>query len=583
MQRLRICIYFFAFLCAYAQSFAAVVARLDRDTTVVGDPVTLEIQVQNATPQAQPVFQPPANLSIEYTGTGRQISIFNGQTTAAYTMSFTVTPTQPGIYTIPATAIQTDAGNFNTQPLRLTVTKDDSAAANAAAFVRLQVTKTNVYVGEMIPIEVKVYGLLIDELHAPVLKSEGFVVGAQPQGVRSREQVGNNIYNVYTFPTSVAAAKAGALTLGPAEVAMLVRVPMGNRRRGDIFEEMMGAFQRKQMTVRSDTVAINVMPLPTQNRPQNFNGAVGNFQLHATAAPTNVSVGDPISLAIQIQGRGAFDLVKLPDFGWKDFTFYEPNTAVTNTDRLGLQGTKYFDQVIIPQRAGIAAIPPISFSFFDPEARAYKTVTRGAIPISVKATGHGQAQPTVIATPGTEDPKQPPATDIVHIKPSLGQITAIGAPIAARPWFIALQLLPIALWGASIAWRKQRDRLENDPRLRRQREVSKVVNALLPKLREHAAARRSEEFFAATFRLLQEQLGERLNVPAAAITEAVVEEKLPTLGASPDLLKRLDDLFQACNQARYAGATVADMEALIPKVEQALADIQKLPQSGGPR
>jgi hypothetical protein len=585
MRAAKFCIHFVLLLWAGVTSFAAVSATLERDTIVVGDSVTLQIQVQDATPQSQPVFQPQPNLSIEYAGAGRQLTSINGRSTSSVTLGFTVTATQPGTYTIPATTVQTDAGNFTTQPLRLIVTKDDTAAAtgNSPAFLRLNVAKTNIYVGEMIPIEIKVYGLLIDELQVPVLKSEGFVIGVQAQGARSREQVGNNIYNVYTFPTSISPAKAGALALGPAEAAMLIRVPLQNRRRGDIFEEMLGSFQRKQVTARSDTVAINVMPLPTQNRPQNFSGAVGNFQIQATAAPTNVSVGDPITLAIQVQGRGSLDSLKLPDFGWKDFTFYQPNTSVTNADRLGLQGTKYFDQVVIPQRAGIAAIPPIAFSFFDPEERAYKTVTRSAIPITVKATGHGQAQPTVIATPGAEDQKQTAATDIVHIKPSLGQIASIGTPVAARPWFIALQLLPVALWGASIAWRKQRDRLENDPRLRRQREVAKTISELQPKLREHAAARRSDEFFATTFRLLQEQLGERLNVPAAAITEAVVEEKLPALDAPPDLLQQLDELFQACNQARYAGATVAGMEALIPKIEQTLAHVQKLPPAGGPR
>ncbi|HUS34966.1 MAG TPA: BatD family protein, partial [Verrucomicrobiae bacterium] len=420
---MKICIHFIFLLCVCASSFAAVSATLERDTIVVGDSVTLQIQIQDATPQSQPVFQPQPNLSIEYTGAGRQFTIVNGRSTALVTLGFTITATQPGAYTIPSITVQTDAGNFTTQPLRLNVTKDDAAAAagNSPAFLRLNVTKTNIYVGEMIPIEIKVYGLLIDELQVPVLKSEGFVIGVQAQGVRSREQVGNNIYNVYTFPTSISPAKAGALTLGPAEAVMLIRVPLQNRRRGDIFEEMLGSFQRKQITARSDTVAINVMPLPTQNRPQNFSGAVGNFQIQATAAPTNVSVGDPITLSIQIQGRGSLDSLKLPDFGWKDFTFYQPNTSVTNADRLGLQGTKYFDQVVIPQRAGIAAIPAIAFSFFDPEARAYKTVTRPAIPITVKATGHGQAQPTVVATPGAEDQKQTPATDIVHIKPSLGQ------------------------------------------------------------------------------------------------------------------------------------------------------------------
>ncbi len=570
--------------CAVTTFAASVTAQLDRDTIMVGDSATLELRVQNATPQVQPVFQSPPNLSIEYTGSGRQISIVNGQTTATFTLGFSVTATQPGTYTIPSTTIQTDAGNLATQPLRLTVTKDESGsatAANSPAFIRLQVAKTNVYVGEIFPIEIKVYGLLIDELQVPVLKSEGFVIGTQAQGVRTRETVGNNIYNVYTFQMSIAPAKAGALTLGPAEAAMLIRVPMQNRRgAGTIFDEMMGAFQRKQITARSDSVAMNVLPLPTQGRPQNFNGAVGNFQISSTASPTTVSVGDPITLQIQIAGRGSFDSVKLPDFGWKDFTFYQPNTAITNADKLGLQATKYFDQVIIPQRAGIPAIPPIYFSYFDPDARIYKIISRPAIPIVVKASGHGQAQPTVVASAGGATPQQTQASDIVHIKPTLGQLSAIGPPAAARLWFIGLQLLPIALWGAAVAWRKHHDRVSNDPRLRRQREVAKTISELSPQLRQQAAARKSEEFFATTFRLLQEQLGERLDVPAAAITESVVEQKLPQLGASPELLKRVDDLFQSCNQARYAGATVADMNALIPNIERALSDIQKLPHAG---
>lgn len=583
MRGLTIWLSFAVCLCAAAQTFAAsVTARLDRDSITVGDSANLEVQVLNATPQVQPVFQPQPNLSIDYTGSGRQISMVQGQTTITFTMGFTVSATQPGTYTIPSVTIQTDAGNLATQPLRLTVSKQlaiDPVTANSPAFIRLQITKTNVYVGEMIPLEIKVYGLLIDELQVPALKSEGFVIGAQAQGVRSRETVGNNIYHVYTFPISISAAKAGSLTLGPAEAAMSIRVPQ-NRGRGSPLEEMFGGFyQRKQITARSDTIPINVLPLPAQNRPANFNGAVGDFKLIASAAPTNVSVGDPITLAIQIHGRGSFDSVKLPDFGWKDFTFYAPNTTVTNIDKLGLQAIKYFDQVVVPQRAGIAAIPPIAFSFFDPEARAYKTVTRPSIPITVKATGQGIAQPTVVASPG-DTAQQQPSTDIVHIKPALGQLSALAPPIAARPWFIALQLLPIGLWGAAVAWRKNHDRLANDPLLRRQREVRQTIAQLLPQLRQHAAARKTDEFFATTFRLLQEQLGERLNVPAAAITEAVVDEKLPRLGASPDLLKRLDDLFQACNQARYAGATVAGMEALIPNIEQSLHDVQKLPHAG---
>jgi hypothetical protein len=572
------------FLAAIGDVSAAVVtARFDRDTIVVGDTATLELQVQNGNPTALPVFPSVPNLSIEPGGNGRSISIVNGQTTVTFTMSYTVSAAQPGTYTIPQTRLQTDAGVLMTPPLTLTVTKDENPAAqgNGPAFVHLQVSKTNVYVGEMIPIEIKVYGLAIDELQVPVLKSEGFVIGGQAQGVRSREQVGNNIYNVYSFPLSISAAKAGSIALGPAEAPMVIRV-QGRRRTGDPFEDIFGGnFQRKPITGRSETVAMNVMPLPAQNRPANFNGAVGTFDIRTSATPTNVSVGDPITLRVEVQGRGSFDSVKLPDFGWKDFTFYQPNASVTNSDNLGTRGVKHFDQVIVPQRAGIAAIPPIAFSFFDPDARAYKTVTKPPIPISVKATGQGQAQPTVVANADPQNQQQRPATDIVHIKPTLGNLTFFGPPFVSRPWFAVLLLFPVGLWGVALAWRKQVDRIANDPYIRREREVARRVADLLPKLREHAASRKSSEFFATMFRLLQEQIGERLELPAPAITEAVVDEKLPKLGASAELLNKLEGLFQACNQARYAGATVADMEALIPTIEQALRDLQHLPRAGG--
>lgn len=580
MRSLRIWIFIFALSAVLppASSAATVTARFDRDTIQVGEVATLEVQVQNGNPTALPVFAAPPNLTIDPAGNGRSISIVNGQTTVTFTMSYTVSASQPGTYTIPATRVPTDSGNLNTPQLILNVTKDvnPAAAGSGPAFVHLQVSKTNVYVGEIIPIDIKVYGLMIDELQVPVLKSEGFVIGAQAQAVRGRDQIGNNLYQVYSFPISISAAKAGTLALGPAEAPMVIRIP-GRRRSGDPFEDIFaGNFQRKQITARSETVAMNVMPLPAQNRPTDFSGAVGIFEITASASPTNVSVGDPITLKIEVTGAGSFDSVKLPDFGWKDFSFYQPNAAVTNLNSLGLRAVKYFDQVIVPQRAGIAAIPPISFSFFDPEARAYKTVTKPAIPITVRATGHGQAQPTVVATPDTITPQQGPGSDIVHIKPRLGQLSFIGPPFATRPWFMALLLLPAGMWGVAVAWRRQTDRIANNPRIQRERATARLVAELLPKLREQAARRESDEFFATTFRLLQERLGELLDLPAAAITEAVVEERLPGIGAPHELIAKLETLFQACNQARYAGATSADMEALIPQIESALQEALNL-------
>src|SRR6185503_4531831 len=93
----------------------------------------------------------------------------------------------------------------------------------------------------------------------------------------------------------------------------------------------------------------------------------------------------------------------------------------------------------------------------------------------------------------------------------------------------------------------------------------------LDELRKRAAENQSEHFFATLFRLLQEQLGERLDLPAFAITEAVIEEHLQPRRAPEATLGKLRELFQSCNLARYAPIRSSqELAALIPRIESTL-------------
>ena len=65
-------------------------------------------------------------------------------------------------------------------------------------------------------------------------------------------------------------------------------------------------------------------------------------------------------------------------------------------------------------------------------------------------------------------------------------------------------------------------------------------------------ARTSPMSFSRVGWLLQEKLGERLDLPASAITEAAVDEKLRPRGLPDSTLDELRELFQATNLARYA-------------------------------
>ncbi|HUB87838.1 MAG TPA: hypothetical protein VMB22_08100, partial [Verrucomicrobiae bacterium] len=112
---------------------------------------------------------------------------------------------------------------------------------------------------------------------------------------------------------------------------------------------------------------------------------------------------------------------------------------------------------------------------------------------------------------------------------------------------------------------------------RRQRAVAALVAAGMDDLRKYAAANQPDEFFATLFRLLQEQLGERLDYPASAITENVVDEHGVLRAAPENLRADLRDLFQLCNQARYAPVRgTAELNSVAAKFENVIRELQNL-------
>jgi hypothetical protein len=240
-----------------------------------------------------------------------------------------------------------------------------------------------------------------------------------------------------------------------------------------------------------------------------------------------------------------------------------------------LTGIKTFEQVIIQQNHEITVLPALRFSFFDPEQKSYRTLSNAAVPLSVRASL--SAIPPVLTNAASTQNPPPAADDIVHIRPRLDTIGLAQVPLIRQKWFLALQGGPALAWLSLLIARKRSESLANNPRLVRQRQVAQRIREGLKELRELAQRQQSEAFFALLFRLLQEQLGERLDLPASAITEAVIEEKLRDRNLSPETTAALRELFQTCNQARYAPQKSSqELASLIPQLESVLRELQQL-------
>lgn len=557
-------------------------ATLDRDTIGPGESAMLSVTVVGNL-QSNPAVRTVPNLAISSAGTSQQYSIVNGRTSASLIYNYQIITSTPGDYTIPPITAVVDGANLATAPVTLKVVKTASNALSQFAFMRLIVPKNEIYVGEIIPIEVQLFVRSGKDLQRPQFKGDGFVVQKQAEPAQTRTQVGNAVFNVISFKMSVSAAKAGQLDLGPAECSLVLLIRQNSGRR-DPFDSFADDFfgmrtEQRQVTLQSEAQRMNVLPIPRDKAPPGFSGALGKYAVSISASPTNVSVGDPITLRVRVDGQGSLDAMTLPELNWPNFKLYPAISTVTNTDVLGLQGSKTFEQVIVPQNSEVTEIPGVSFAFFDPEAKKFQVTPPRPIPIKVTPAMQAQAQPSVAAPAAKQAASEPaPARDIIHIKSSLGSISPLAPPLVTQTWFLALQGVPLFAWLAAFLWRKRREKWERDPRLRRRVQLEQTIKTGLVDLTRHAAASDTEQFFATVFHLLQEALGERLNLPASAITEAALDAPLIRNGATAELLAVLHELFLTCNQARYASSGARQEFASIQaKVEAALRQVQQLP------
>jgi len=569
---------------AWAASFTA---SLDRDSMVQGEQCTLSLTFEGGQAQNVPVPEVPG-LEFTQTGTAQNLNIINGAMTSTVTVTFTVTARQAGEFTIPTLTANVNGEELYTQPIRLTVTKASAPSGaqmnsgNEVAFMKFVMPQKRFYVGQPVLGQIRLYlrddvqnlsGFQLDSL-----PTDGFNPGktVDLQNQRHREQVGNRVYTVIPLALPLTPLKAGRFELGPFTANAVVILPSENQGGDPFMRSFFNQGEQRQVSLATEPVAVETLPLPEAGKPADFTGAVGNFTMTATVGPTNLTVGDPITVRVQISGSGALDAVRLaPQEAWRDFKTYPPTTKVEPGDQSGFQGTKTFEQIISPQSADVHELPPLSFSFFNPDDGHYHTLTHAAVPLAVRAAG-ATPMPALAANKATTPENQPPQ-DILPIKENLGTLATAAQPLVGRPAFLALQSVPLLAFFAALVWRKRADSLANNPRLRRRRAVAQLISGGLTDLKQFAAENQPDEFFALLFRLLQEQIGERLDCPATAITGPATDDRLARLGAGAATLAALNELFQLCDQARYAPVRgTGELNSLAGRFEKVIHELQEL-------
>ena len=285
-----------------AADFAAaeepsVTAVLDNSQTSVGRPVHLQIKVTGARNASMPQQIDVSGLDIRYSGESQlfESQNFNFSYSAVY--SYTIMPEKPGKFTIPPQTITAGGKQLRTPNLTLEVSDAAAGATRSgrarggvdskqAGFIELVVAKTSAYVGEMVPVQVRIGFNTTARVQAPSLgpsielPGQGFVAQKMPKPSETTQTIRGAPYQVITYKTAISAARAGKIEIGPVEVPAVVWVTSGARQRVprdpfgiDPFIDQFftdPAFPPsvpQKVTFSSETATLEVKPLPPNAPP----------------------------------------------------------------------------------------------------------------------------------------------------------------------------------------------------------------------------------------------------------------------------------------------------------------------------
>lgn len=544
----------------------------------VGASISLEIEVADAVDVGTPVLPEVDGASIRLLPGERTSSftqIVNGRMTTRRTSVYTVEirPTREGEIEIPPIEIEADGERFATRPTTITANRSETGDLLMA---QVSADPATVFVGESLDATLRIvirpyrsteFGVELDEADMwSLIDLEASEFGAfqrelellaqQRRRPRGRPlEVQGRTYYVYDLPATLQALRVGTPDLG--DLSIVMRYPTSLRQSRDFFGRRDLALGGVRPLVATATAeGIEVLPLPAEGRPAWFAGAVGEFEVSASATPVAASVGDPVTLSISVRDLAGADgdlallqappLEEVPDLA-RGFRFPAGPLAGTVTGRV-----KTFTQTLRPLSDKVTEIPPIPFSWFDPTEEVYRTAWTEAIPIDVRPTetmnlsqvvqADGAAPRSRLADGAAEGGQDRPGLR-ANVPVSLALLQDDAPTI---DWRVGAMVLgpPIVAMILIAHLRRRRMLAENPGLARASRARRTALRRLAPGDADAIAA------------AISGYVADRSRHPSASITRQEARAALEARSAPGELVSEVDRLLRACERIRFTGGTL---------------------------
>ncbi|MDR3627373.1 MAG: BatD family protein [Ignavibacteriaceae bacterium] len=533
------------------------------------------------------------------------MQIINGAVSGSRSYSYYLQAQNAGKFTIGSAIIKYNDKTFSTQPITITVEKGSPKSSSPQQqqqsnsnvsqkdiadnlFILATADREKVDLGDQVTVTYKLYTRLGIASQMQVAKLPSY------EGLWAEEiSVPNNItFSTETYKgkqyrvgilkkVALFPSRAGELSVSPLVLDIPVQIQQKRKSNNNLFDDFFNdpffnTVQKVNYNAKSNTIKLHVNPQPSQNIPKSYNGAVGNYTLTSQISSTSAKANDPVTLKINISGSGNIQLLNMPEITLPaGFDKYDPKTSeqINRTGRIN--GSKTFEYLIVPRSPGKKEIPPIQFSYYNPERKSYVTLSTPTYSIDVQpGTGGGSASGY------TKEEIRLLGQDIKYIKTSNNDIARKGDTSLLGFGFWAAAILPLILLSGLIIWKRRTDKLAGNLQLMRYQRAQKIARARFKTAKTFMDANDQNGFYAEISQALFGYLEDKFHIPKAEMSLDRAVDELQSKNTDVELINNLKGCIEKCEYARFApdadGATAMndmynDLTKVIIELEKSLS------------
>ena len=507
----------------------------------------------------------------------------NGKRSYSKTYSYFLSPIEKGSFEIGQASIEVDGEIYKTLPTQIIVTSavdkptnpnDPNYLADKKIHLVAEISNNNPFLNEAISVVYKLYvspDTGVDnwrELEAP--RYANFWsnnIDIKSLNVQNGTYDGEPYRFVVLRRTLLYPQKTGTLKIEPLTLDISVQVP-SNRR--DFFGNLITSSINK--TVSSGSSLIDVKLLPTDNKPTDFSGAVGNFSFEIKSDKKELLIDEAFQLSLIVSGNGNFNLFDDPKISLPNsLEVYEPekisNVSVKANGIKGKVNNKY---TIVPNNPGKYTIPEIKFSFFNPKLEEYKTIYSDPIYVDVEGSYNNLIEPEGV----TEKNKIQLSQNQFFSFKTKTKFTKVNQGIffnSINYWilFSSPFILCFIIFLLNKIARNYNSKKVDELKLARNLSIK-----LLDKSKTLIGNK--EEFYESIDKALTTYLKIKLNLKNSEFKKEHIRIKLSQIQLEKKTMDLLFEIFENCQLARYTPLNIDAMSEDYKKAKLFLELIEKI-------